>query len=377
MELIAPWQEPETAAIGATHPGAYVGHPSRLQAKVMHAKNPKRFGSEEGFSTEEEGPAVSLEEQQAENAKISQFATSGSGQRRNSVSAQPVSNDRLADWKGPPVHQKSFEESERIKATIKVNESLQVLFGHLEGKNIDAVVGAMFARQVEVGDVVIQQGADGDYFYIVDRGVYDIYVKRQENLPEERVMTAEAGQSFGELALMYNVPRAATVRCVQAGQLWCLDRECFQMLLITTENIKQREYTSFLSNVQVLNMLNTYELAKLNDLLTTELMDYGEEIVKQGEEGDAVYFLYEGECKAYMDGEQGEVEVKHYTQPGEFFGELTLLHKQRQATVRVTSAAAVVLKLDKKDMDFSIASLDERLKEKARQYEAYEAFCQR
>jgi len=320
---------------------------------------------------------VTLEEQQAEDAKVSGFTTSSSGMRRNSVSAQPVSKDRLADWKGPPLYPKSIQESERIKATIANSESLQVLFGHLEGKSIDDVVGAMLAKQFQVGDVVIQQGADGDFFYIVDSGVYDIYVQRQDNLPGEKVMTAQAGQSFGELALMYNVPRAATVVCVEAGQLWCLDRECFQMLLVTNENTKQREYTAFLSNVDVLSMLNTYELAKLNDLLTSELMEQGEEIVKQGELGDAVYFLYEGECKAYIDGEQGEVEVKHYTQPGEYFGELILLSTHRRATVRVTSEACVVLKLEKKDMNFSIASMDERLMENAKKYQAYEAFCPR
>ena len=48
------------------------------------------------------------------------------------------------------------------------------------------------------------------------------------------VGTLEDGQSFGELALMYCTPRAATVRAVRDTVLWCLDRPTFQQMLQRT-----------------------------------------------------------------------------------------------------------------------------------------------
>jgi len=60
---------------------------------------------------------------------------------------------------------------------------------------------AMFERKVSQGEVVIRQGDQGDNFYVVDEGVFDIFVNGK------KVVEIAAGGSFGELALMYNTPR--------------------------------------------------------------------------------------------------------------------------------------------------------------------------
>merc|ERR1740121_61750 len=97
-------------------------------------------------------------------------------------------------------------------------------------------------------------------------------------------------------------------------------------------------------------------------MLSSELFDGDEEIVQQGAEADGVYFLFEGECKAFICGEQGEVEVKHYTRPGEYFGEIALItNEPRRATVRACDDGCVVLKLKKEDVDLSVGCIRERL----------------
>mmetsp|Transcript_51586 Transcript_51586/g.116712 ORF Transcript_51586/g.116712 Transcript_51586/m.116712 type:complete len:336 (-) Transcript_51586:148-1155(-) len=306
---------------------------------------------------------------------LNSFTHSYCGERRNSISAAPVSDARIRDWKGPPVHAKSPEESARIKDTIDRSGALQVLFGHLSGDDLQRIIGAMFLRPIQVGEVVIQQGADGDFFYIVDSGTYDIWVQRKADMPPERVMVATDGMSFGELALMYNVPRAATVQCVEAGCLWCLEREVFQMMLVTAENSKKTEFEDFLRGLDLFSDMNAYELSKLSDCMTSELFDGGEDIVTQGQEESAVYFLYEGECKAYMNGPQGEVEVKHYTQPGECFGEIAMFaNEPRRATVRACGDGCVVLCLKKEDVTISVGSMETRIMENIHKYPQYEAY---
>ena len=89
----------------------------------------------------------------------------------------------------------------------------------------------MEERKVSSNEVVIQQGDDGDNFYIIERyyfymdhtyyklrfsGTYDILIG------DNKVGSYTETGFFGELALMYNMPRAATIKAVSAGTLWSL-----------------------------------------------------------------------------------------------------------------------------------------------------------
>jgi len=289
------------------------------------------------------------------------------------VSAAPVNSQRLAYWTGPPVYPKSDEECQQIEEVIASSAALQVLFSHLSGESLLQVIGAFFKREVKAGETIIRQGDDGDYFYIVSTGIYDIYVLRKEQAVADLVMTAVSGNSFGELALMYNAQRAASVVCREPGCVWCMDRDCFQMLIVTSENSRHSEHESFLRQIDVLSGLTRYEIARLSDLLSEELFDGGEDIITQGDEGDCVFFLQEGECKAYITGDQGEVEVKHYTQHGEFFGEIALINNEpRRATVRACGDGCVVLQLNREDVDLSIGALRDRLAANIDSYPQYE-----
>jgi len=83
----------------------------------------------------------------------------------------------------------------------------------------------------------------------------------------------------------------------------------------------------------------------------------------------------EGECKAYIAGDQGEKEVKHYTHQGEFFGEIALiLNETRRATVRACADGCVALKLKREDLDLSIGCMRERMLENIEKYPQYQAF---
>ena len=103
----------------------------------------------------------------------------------------------------------------------------------------------MFEFPAEPGQKIIAEGDDGDNFYVIENGVYDVY--KVDFLPnnfrtleflnfskiffqnidgeEVKVASYDNKGSFGELALMYNAPRAATVTSVDGGTLWALDRQ--------------------------------------------------------------------------------------------------------------------------------------------------------
>ena len=75
-----------------------------------------------------------------------------------------------------------------------------------------------FPCETNKGEVIMKQGDEGDNFYIIEQGSVDIFVN------EAKVVTIGEGGSFGELALIYGTPRAATVTAATNIKLWGIDR---------------------------------------------------------------------------------------------------------------------------------------------------------
>lgn len=80
-----------------------------------------------------------------------------------------------------------------------------------------------------VGQSIIKEGEKGDVLYVVASGEYDC--TKVIGGKETYLKTYKSGESFGELALMYNAPRAATIKCKAAGRLYALDRSTFTNII--------------------------------------------------------------------------------------------------------------------------------------------------
>ena len=97
------------------------------------------------------------------------------------------------------------------------------------------VLDAMTEKKIpKEGVMVIQQGDVGDFFYVVEEGGFEFYIRKGQGVQGlgDSVGTVGPGGSFGELALMYNAPRAASVVSNMAGILWALDRITFRRILM-------------------------------------------------------------------------------------------------------------------------------------------------
>jgi cAMP-dependent protein kinase regulator len=316
------------------------------------------------FITDEQSKAV---EEEREKEKIENMKNTD---RRQGVSAQAMSEERMKDWIRPS-YPKPQDQIERLKGIIASNAKLQVLFGHLTEGAVNDVIDAMKPQDVEINERLIVQGDEGNSFYIVDEGTFDVFVQRGDNAPG-KVCDYNPGAMFGELALMYNAPRAATVTSTSVAKVWALDRESFQLMLTTAENTRHTQYEGFLQEIDLFKHLTRYEIAQLSDLLQTELFEGGEEIVKQGEDGKTFYIVEDGEAKAFLTGDSGEVEVKHYQKQGEYFGEIALItNGPRKATVRAIGSGCSVLTVSREDFDRVLGPIKDILIKDIDNYPAY------
>ncbi|XP_076105359.1 cAMP-dependent protein kinase type II regulatory subunit-like isoform X1 [Mytilus galloprovincialis] len=257
--------------------------------------------------------------------------------RRQSVSAERYDPADDEDLDEKVVYPKTDEQRQRLNEAVKHI----LLFRSLEPEQMQEVLDAMFEKKVLPDEHVIDQGDDGDNFYVIDSGKYDIFVNG--NL----VGNYDTNGSFGELALMYNMPRAATIVATTEGTLWAMDRQTFRRIVLKTAFNKRKMYEQLIEGVPVLKALEIYERQNVADALFSKTFEEGSCIIKQGDDADCMYFIEDGECRVTVtnkaDPSGEEVEVKRYNKGG-YFGELALVtHKPRAASVYAVGRVKVAV----------------------------------
>merc|ERR1740138_922809 len=141
------------------------------------------------------------------------------------------------------------------------------------------VIGAMKEVNATAGQRVINQGDSGDFLFVIESGTLDCSIKVDGT--DKIVKTCEAGDVFGELALLYNCPRAASVEARDKCVLWQLDRDTFNNIVKEAAQKKRERYNTFLGKVPLLASMDAYERSQLADALKPEIVNDGSVIVKQ------------------------------------------------------------------------------------------------
>ncbi|XP_044571784.1 cAMP-dependent protein kinase type II regulatory subunit isoform X2 [Drosophila ananassae] len=274
---------------------------------------------------------VSVNSQDADEPPV--MATS----RRKSVFAEAYDPEADDDDDGATaVFPKTDDQRARLVESVKN----VLLFRSLEKEQMNQVLDAMFERKVQPGDYIIRQGDDGDNFYVIESGIYKVYIN------DKHINTYNHTGLFGELALLYNMPRAATVQAETNGLLWAMDRQTFRRILLKSAFRKRKMYEELLNSVPMLKALQNYERMNLADALVSKSYDNGARIIKQGDAADGMYFIEEGTVSVRMDQEDAEVEISQLGK-GQYFGELALVtHRPRAASVYATGGPVKLAFLD-------------------------------
>uniref|UniRef100_A0A0A9XMM4 cAMP-dependent protein kinase type II regulatory subunit n=1 Tax=Lygus hesperus TaxID=30085 RepID=A0A0A9XMM4_LYGHE len=245
--------------------------------------------------------------------------------RRKSVFSDPTDTDDDDESWVPAVHPKTDEQRRNCRERMKE----VMLFREVSPEDLSALVDAMIFKEVEPGEKIITQGEDGDYFYIIDSGLYEAYFASNEGV--KGIAKYNNHGTFGELALMYNVPRTCSVRALTRGGLWALERDTFKRIVVKGAKRKRTQYMNFLHKVPLLKNLTEYEMLNLADSFVRRTFNVGEAIVRQGDEADGMYFIEEGQVGVSRIDESGKEIGLQELEVGNYFGELALLEKQPRA----------------------------------------------
>jgi cAMP-dependent protein kinase regulator len=245
------------------------------------------------------------------------------------------------------LNEENKEKSPAIRSKLsKILRSI-IMFKHLCEDDFNQILDNMFERRCSANEVIIKENDDGNYFYVIDKGVYEIYKKSDNEFPKlspKKIGEYNNSGFFGELALLYNQPRSATIISVEnGGVLWAMNRNTFQRLVISNAFKRRKLYEEFLRSVPLLKeCMNDYERTQVADSLTSHGFKKNDCIIQDGDLPNGMYFVEEGEVEIVKENSDGKI-IDVILSTGDYFGELALINKtQRSASAYCYSSVCKV-----------------------------------
>jgi len=295
---------------------------------------------------------------------------------RKAVGGGGVKRDIIAK---PPT-KKIPKERELIERALRANQSLNTMVT-MDDDRVNSMIDVAWKQDVKPGtDIIVQGDLVADFFYIVQSGTFEIYVAEAEDPVEDEpdpvsprgkaevrmkepvfLGTVEEGGSFGELALLYLVPRAATIRARTKGVVWVFDRTNFKNILMKVSDDKVAEYVAYINNTSLLQPLMSDEKKAVAEALIEMTFSKDDVILQQGEPGNTFYILSDGDVRVLVDNDQKAVlSASKANKTTQFFGERALLNSEpRAATIVVKSDHAKVLALDRDSFNMLLGPLQD------------------
>jgi len=119
------------------------------------------------------------------------------------------------------VRLRAIDARSHVKTELIELLRVNSIFAALPPPTIEHLASKLIPTTVEAGATVVRQGESGDRYYIVQSGRCEVWIDG------EKAAEVGPGEGFGEIALLRDVPRTATVKAVEGTRLLALDRDDF------------------------------------------------------------------------------------------------------------------------------------------------------
>ena len=262
------------------------------------------------------------------------------------ISAEPQSSANIQDLlsKPPQIYQKSQQTKQLIKQSIHDNDFLK----NLTESQIEEITLCMFPVAHSKDSIIIKEGDVGSVVYVMEQG--KVEVSKDGKLLS---YIHRPGSVFGELAILYNCTRTATIKAITDCKLWAIERGCFQAIMMKSGLIRQRDYIEFLKTVPTFHNVPMETLSKITDALEETSYRRGAYIIRQGGRGDTFFIISQGQVKVTVDVQDETTQqlvekTVRYLKRGDYFGEKALLGEDvRTANIIADDDNVVCLVIDR------------------------------
>ena len=154
------------------------------------------------------------------------------------------------------------------------------MFSGLDNSEKNTVVDAMEEKKCVKKEVVIKEGDEGETLYVVASGTLSCTKIFPGSTDPTFLKKYEPGEAFGELALLYNAPRAATIFSDEESVLYALDRQTFNHIVKDAAIRRRTKYEDFLKKVDILKTMDDYERSQICEAFKDQKFEAGDTIIK-------------------------------------------------------------------------------------------------
>ena len=233
------------------------------------------------------------------------------------------------------------------------------LFSDLPKKAFVDILVRMKMLELRRGEIVIREGENGDAFYIVASGIL-LVTRRDAHGVEVPLARLGEGAFFGEMALLRDGARTATVKVVDDAQVFEVSRELLEELIEQYPTVasavknfyRQRLLASAMATHPLFAAYPADQRRELMAEFKSRSFAPGEVILQQGKKGNGLYVLLHGKVEVTRS-EKGVDEPIPLAElgSGDIFGEMSLLTGNPTNATVTALEDAFVLRLSKKRFD--------------------------
>jgi len=265
------------------------------------------------------------------------------GRRSEQIAVADVA--MLAAAEEPAAYEITLDDAEVVEEGVEITLDAEPalptipLFSSLLASELQLLIERVGMRELPAGEVVLRQGEPGDALYVVADGAVRVTTHDRE------LARLEAGAFFGELGLLTDEPRSATVTSegctlleISREVAWDVIRGAPDVLRTMLRFFRDRMLDRLMSSSPLFSALEAADARTLADEFVFLELESGATAVKQGARAPGLFFVVCGEVEAVRDGARlGKLG------PGDVFGEMSLLDRSpASADVRATRKAWVL-----------------------------------
>lgn len=238
------------------------------------------------------------------------------------------------------------------------------LFSDLPQNAFIALTERMDLRVAGKGDVLVQEGEPGTSMFIIIQG--KVVVKRKELDGAQVTASGEItlaelndGAFFGEMALLSDAPRMASVVCADDTMLFEIQRDLLADITREYPSVgevmkrfhKNRLLTNLLKTSPIFQPFSTKDKKDLIEKFKSRSVEQGAFLITRERPGEGLYVLLSGRCDVYDQNDDGKDVLLAELKEGDVFGEMSMLwHKSTCASVKA-STPCVVLRLPRESFN--------------------------